>query len=548
VAESGQRAVYAFQVWEIDLLRRELRSRGAVVPLGSRAFDILEVLVQSNGEVVNKYDVMKRVWPKEEADDGKLRVHVSAIRKALGADNTLLKTISARGYCLLGTWTMREPSRLGNPLNLNPGKAFRTNLPAAVLALIGRDAVKQQLLDILSGYRVVTLTGPGGIGKTALGLDLARNVFPAFGGDCWFAEFASVLDPNLVPSKLAAIIGLKIGAEQISAEAVARAIAGERLLLLLDNCEHIIDVAATLVETIVRMCPHVSIISTSREVLRVEGEYVHRVAPLDVPPLPPEGPGDVQHYSAVQLFIARTAALDSGFSIRPEQFSAIAAICRRLDGIPLAIEFAAAHAVTFGLEELATRLQDRFTVMTAGRRTALARHQTLRATFDWSYGLLSELEKTLFRRLGVFLGGFTLTGANAVMKEIGVSEADIFQAVANLVAKSLVAFEAPSGRWSLLETMRVFARHKLAEHREREMVARYHAEFFRDLVVPSVSVARLLPTEALALYASEIDNVRAAIEWSFSSNGAAEIGVALTAGYGPVWLDLSLLRHPMVTN
>jgi predicted ATPase/DNA-binding winged helix-turn-helix (wHTH) protein len=545
LADRGQRAVYRFDVWEIDLARRELRSRGAVVPLGSRAFAILEILVQSSGQLVNKYDVMNHVWPNESPDENKLRFHISAVRQALGADRSLVKTISGRGYCLLGVWSDHEAGELADPLKLpqrHREQAFRTNVPAAGSALVGRDKAKRELLDIVSAHRVVTLTGPGGIGKSVLGLEVARSLLPMFDGDCWFVELASLSDPKLVPSKLISVIGLRIGGQEISAEAVARAIAREKLLLILDNCEHVVDAAATLVETIVHMCPRASIIATSRELLRVEGEYVYRVTPLEVPSPSSEDLSSFQRYSAVQLFIGRMTALESGFSARPEHLQAIAAICRRLDGIPLAIEFAAAHAITFGLEEVARGLQDRFSILTGGRRTALPRHQTLRATLDWSYELLPELERSVLRRLGIFVGGFTLAGATAVMRDTGVTASALVQALANLVAKSLVASEGAvsSGRWRLLETMRAYACDKLGEHGERRQVAKYHAEFFRDLVVSSVSVARRLPAEALARYTQEIDNVRAALDWSFSSTEDTEIGLALTAGYGPVWLDLSL--------
>lgn len=546
--EQDRQLVYASGGWEIDLTRRELRSRGLSVPLGSRAFEIIEVLVESAGELVNKYDLMARVWPGAIVEENTLQFHISAIRKALGADRGLLMTVSGRGYRLLGSWAVRQASKPARPVDFEPlarpGQTFRTNVPLATSALIGRTAAMQHLLDVLSAYRVVTLTGPGGIGKSVLALELARSLFPSFDGDCWLVELASLGDPALLPSAVASVLGLRVGGDEISAEAVARAIGREKLLLALDNCEHLIDAAARLAEAIVRMCPHASVLATSREILRIEGEYVYRVPSLDVPPQHPEGADNLQEYSAARLFIARMMALDSGFTARPESLPTIAAICRCLDGIPLAIEFAAARVATLGLQQVAARLDDRFNLLTAGRRTALPRHQTLRATLDWSYELLPGSERCLLRRLAIFAGGFTLEAATAIMSDADLTASTVAEGIASLVAKSLVALEGslPSGRWRLLETIRAYAFDRLVENGEAKHVARRHAEFFRDLVAPAEFDSRLpLGVDDIAPYAREIDNVRSALDWSFSPAGDTEIGVALTAAYCSLWLDLSLL-------
>jgi predicted ATPase/DNA-binding winged helix-turn-helix (wHTH) protein len=531
--------------WEVDLARRELRARGVPVPIGGRAFEIVEVLVQSAGELVTKNDLMGRVWPGAIVEDNTLQFHISAIRKTLGPDRGLLKSVYGRGYRLLGTWTIREDSKPADPVDLGPvrrpGPSFQTNVPVAASALIGRTAARRHLLDVLSAYRVVTLTGPGGIGKSVLGLEVARSVFPTFEGDCWLVELVSLSDPGLVPSAVARVLGLRVGGDEISAEAVARAIGGTKLLLVLDNCEHVIDAAAELAETLVRMCPYTSVLATTREILRIAGEYVYRVPSLDVPSQHPEAAGNIHGYSAVQLFIARMTESDSDFSAHPENLATIAAICRRLDGIPLAIEFAAARVATLGLEQVASRLDDRFTLLTGGRRTALPRHRTLRAMLDWSYELLPEAERRLFRRLAVFPGGFTLEAAAAVA---GDSTAPaVAESIANLVAKSVVTRDGsvPAGRWRLLETIRAYGLGRLAESGDAEQVTRRWAEFFRDLLVRAAPGSlREAATADLAQYAREIDNVRAAIDWCFSPSGDSGIGVALTAAYAPVWLNLSL--------
>src|ERR1700682_3139919 len=392
VRTQGRQRVYELDEWEVDLARRELRARGVPVPIGGRAFEIIEVLVKSAGELVTKNDLSARVWPGAIVEDNTLQFHISAIRKALGSDRGILKTASGRGYRLLGAWTSRQECTSSvdsidlEPMR-SPAEPFQTNLPAAASELVGRTNAVQHLRGLLSAYRVVTLTGPGGIGKTRLALEVARGLFRSFEGDVRLVELVSLSDPDLVPSAVAASVGLKLGGDEISAESVARAIGAQRLLLVLDNCEHVIDAAAKLAEAVVRMCSRTTILATSREILKIEGEYVYRVPPLDVP-LQDEEPGDIPGHSAVQLFIATTRALHSDFSPNGENLAVIAAICRRLDGIPLAIDLAATHVATLGLQQVAAGLHERVEMLTGGRRTALPRHQTLRATLDWSYELL----------------------------------------------------------------------------------------------------------------------------------------------------------------
>jgi predicted ATPase/DNA-binding winged helix-turn-helix (wHTH) protein len=543
----NQRPVYASRSWEIDLARRELRVGGATVPLGSRAFEILEVLVESAGELVSKGDLIGRVWQGVIVEENTLQFHISAIRKALASDREMLQTVSGRGYRLLGDWTIRQ--RVEGPHSIQTGRNLTQpiagDLPSTASELIGRSSALQHLGDLASAHRVVTLSGPGGIGKSKLALELARCLLSRFEGDVWWVELASASKPDLVPTSVAEALGLKLGGNEISSETVARAIGDRRLLLVLDNCEHVIDAVARLTEALVSQCPCMSVLTTSREALRIEGEYIYRVPPLDVPPPQETSSDNVLEYSAVQLFIARAKALDDSITPTEKCLTTIAAICRRLDGIPLAIEFAAARTATLGPHEVASRLDDRFELLTSGHRTALPRHQTLRAALDWSYELLSEPEQRLLRGLAVFTAGFTLETAIAVMGDV-VARPAVIDGVASLVAKSLVTFDGSTAaaRWRLLETIRTYALEKLVESGEAEHSARRHAEFFLDLLGGSPSLGqKATTTQDMARCVRELDNIRAALDWAFSGSGDTAIGVVLTAACGPVWLHLSLMAE-----
>jgi predicted ATPase/DNA-binding winged helix-turn-helix (wHTH) protein len=549
VSQASANLVYAYEQWEIDLGRRELRSRGIPVPLGGRAFEVVTVLVQSATELVTKDHMMERVWPGAVVGDGTLHVHISAVRKALGPDRAMLRTVSGRGYRLLGSWTPQRREGTVAPVYSSPtrtsGAPPANNFPPLITRLIGRAAACQSVRDLVSAYRVVTLTGPGGIGKTSLAIKAVRYLLPDFEDGGWIVELASLSDPGLVPSTVASTLGLKLGGE-ISADSVARAVGGRHLVLVLDNCEHVIDAVANLAETFTRLCPRVTIVATSREVLRIDGESVYRVPPLDVPALGQAAPDHVMQYSAVELFVARTKALSAGFSPTAEDLALIATICRHLDGIPLAIEFAAARAAVLSVQGVAAGLRDRFALLTAGRRTALPRHRTLRATLDWSHELLPETERWLLRRLAVFPGGFTIDAAAAVMTDTGFDASAVLDGIANLVAKSWVALDKSGGnaRWALLETIRAYALEKLAEHAEAGIAAEHHALYFRDLFTPQAQGARpSLSDEDLARRVREIDNVRAALDWSFSRAGDQAIGIDLTAAYAPVWRHLSLMSE-----
>jgi predicted ATPase/DNA-binding winged helix-turn-helix (wHTH) protein len=548
VSETNANLVYACDQWEIDLGRRELRSRGIPVPLGGRAFEIIKVLVQTTG-LVTRDRMMEQVWPGVFVSESTIRVHIFAVRKALGQDRAMLKTVPGRGYRLLGTWNMSRGTRPVGGAQSGAAAApslpvLSNNLPPAGTNLIGRALNVQELQDLLSAYRGITLTGPGGIGKSKLALETARHMLAQGHGDVWFVELASLSNPDLVASTVANALGLGLGFVDVSSEIVASAIGQRKILLLLDNCEHIIDAAALFAEAIMRRCAHATILATSREVLRIDGEYVYRVLPLDVPDRRGT-PGNILKSSAVQLFVARTTAMNSGFVPDETNLFDVVGICQHLDGIPLAIEFAAARAAVLGVSEVASRLEDRFSLLTAGRRTALARHQTLRAALDWSYDLLTASEQRLLCHLSIFLAGFTLEAAAAVVRDTG-HETTVIGGIANLVGKSLLMLDASAsgGRWRLLETIRAYALEKLQESGEAASAQRRHAEYFHGLLTPAGLVSTWEPApEAVTRYAQEIDNVRAALDWCFSPAGNLSIGIAITAAFLPVWLHSAFLAE-----
>jgi non-specific serine/threonine protein kinase len=534
--------------WEVDLTKRELRANGFAVPIGSRAFEIIETLVLSAGALVTKVALTGRVWPGLIVEDNTVQVHVSAIRKALGPDRSMLKTVSGRGYRLLGDWVIRQGGTLPILAAVDPvrstGYPFITNVPVAASALIGRESAMEQLCDLVSAYRLVTLTGPGGIGKTVLASEVARRLFPTSESDVYFVELVALSDPELVPSAIAYTLNLQLHNDTLSPESVARTIASKKVLLVLDNCEHVVDAAAAMAETVIRNCPHATILATSRETLRIDGEFVYRVPALEVPAHRLETSDEVLEHSAVQLFVARTRSLRADFRPQGEMLPAIAAICRKLDGMPLAIEFAAARAATLGIKQVAEHLDDRFALLSGGRRTALPRHQTLRATLDWSYHLLPESEQRLLRHLSVFPAGFDIAAAAAVA---GSNEAGVATGISSLVSKSLVTMDGSeaSSRWRLLETVRVYGLEKLvASDEENGQAMRRLGEFYVVFFAPFAIEGQLQAAiDDLGRYRREVDNLRAGLNWAFSSSGDTTLGVELAATVSDFWIAVSMVAE-----
>ncbi len=457
---------YTLGECEIDFACREVRVRGLPVPIGGRAFEILHVLIRSSGRLVTKDELMDCVWPGAIVTDNLLHTHVVAIRKALGPFRELLKTESGRGYRLLGDWTpvAQGLARLPTgPRRTGPTEQSRvSNFPASSTRLIGRGDALQRVRELISAYRAVTLTGTGGIGKTALALEVARGLVDDFPDGTWLVELASCSEPALVPAAVANALGLGLGIGAVSSETVARAIGPKKMMLVLDSCEHLVDAVATLVETILSLCPRAMILSTSREMLSIAGEYAYVVTPLEVPAAGEMESARILEYTASELFMVRAGEAGADPSVIAEYPSAVGTICRRLDGIPLAIEFAAARAATLGVEQVAVGLRDRFALLASGRRNAPPRHRTLRATFDWSYQLLTETERLLLNRLAAFAGRLSLESVCAVAGG-GMTEAGVTDGIVGLVRKSLVVkvVDSATTGFCLFETTRAYAFERL---------------------------------------------------------------------------------------
>ncbi len=517
------------------------------VRLGSRAFDILAALVERTGEVVGKEQLIARAWPQTFVEEANLKIQVSALRRALGdgqGGNRYVITVPGRGYNFVAPVRREEPSRASPPPTV--ASAVKHNLPFAVTRMIGREEAVAALVSRLSHQRLVTVVGAGGIGKTTVALAVAERMMASYEHGVWLVDLAPLGDPRLVPSAVATVLGLEMHTEDLLPALVA-ALRDNRMLLLLDNCEHLINAVASLVAAVLSGARGVNILATSREPLGVAGEHEYHLGPLGSPQASSRlTAAEAAAFPAVQLFVERVTAIVEDFALTDANAPAVAEICRRLDGLPLAIEFAAPRVEVLGVEGLADRLDDSLQLLGARRRTTMPRHRTMRAVVDWSYGLLGEDEQGFLRSLGIFAGGFTVEAAAAVVPDAAKTRDSAIDRLADLVAKSLVVVDT-SGiqpRFRLLDTTRAYTIEKLDSRGERERMSRRHAEYYLILLKRAEAEALARPTaEWLADYAGEIDNLRAALDWAFSRAGDGSLGVALSAAAVPLWMRLSLLEE-----
>jgi predicted ATPase/DNA-binding CsgD family transcriptional regulator len=436
---------------------------------------------------------------------------------------------------------------------------LRHNLPAPLTSFVGRERELAEVKRLLAGTRLLTLVGAGGCGKTRLALQAAREVLEEYADGVWLVDLASLSDPDLVPQAVASALSVSEQPGRSVTESLVRYLRPKVVLLLVDNCEHLVSGCAILADALLRGCPALRILATGQEGLRIGGELAYPVPSLSVPD-PDDRPSvnRVMQYEAVRLFAERASFHQPGFSVTDENAAGVAQVCHRLDGMPLAIELAAARVKALTVEQIASRLDDRFRLLTGGSRVALPRHQTLRAAMDWSYDLLSEQERALWRRVSVFAGGCTVEAAESICPGDGMEAADVLDLLMRLVDKSLVLMDAQAGeaRYRLLETVRQYGRDRLWDSGESVNVQDRHLDWYLGLAERAEAELRGPGQEVwLERLETERDNLRLALEWSRTRGGGAEAEVRLAGALrwfwfirghwseGRAWLEGALTRR-----
>ncbi|SMF73345.1 transcriptional regulator [Tistlia consotensis] len=533
-----------FRLYEAERL---LEKDGAPLKLGSRALDLLILLVERAGEVVPKNELIARAWPDLTVDESSLRFHIAGLRRALGDGQDgarYVGNVPGRGYCFVAPVAQSDRPQWAPAAGGDAGGLSRS-LPRPPTRMFGRDDILRRISGQLAARRFVTVHGPGGIGKTTVAVALGHANLAAFEGAVLFLDLAPLEHASLVSGALGSALGLLVRSDDPAPD-IVNLLRDRRMLLIFDSCEHVIEEVAALAEAIYREAPAVSILATSRESLRAEGEQLFELPPLGRPPRS----GDLKAeqllgFPATQLFAECAAAAGGASELTDEDARVVAEICRKLDGIALAIELAASRAGTHGLRETASLLDGRFRLLWRGRRTALPRHQTLKAALDWSYDLIGEPERTVLRRLSLFMGSFTLEAARAVAAGKALDGAEVVEAVEQLVAKSLVSASTDEAgtRYRLLDTTRAYAYAQLAESGEAQEIAERHARHVLDHLVRLHREASDDRPGRRAAGAEQLGNVRAALAWSFSDEGDPALAVSLATAASALFIELSQLNE-----
>jgi predicted ATPase/DNA-binding winged helix-turn-helix (wHTH) protein len=535
----------SFGPFNLLVKERLLTREGVPVELGARALDLLIVLTSSPNEIVSKKNLMSRVWPDVIVEEGSLRFHMNGLRKALGdgrGDARYITTLPGRGYCFVAPVSPSDGPRDDTPVVTE--NFPHANLPNRLSRVVGRDEDVLKLSAQLNASRFVTIVGAGGVGKTTVAIAVGHHLTDAFSGALLFVDLGMLSDPALVTAGMASMLGLSVQSNDATPNLIAY-LRNKRVLLILDTCEHLVEAVASLAASIIDAAPQVHILATSREALRVEGEHIYR---LDALACPPDEPGltaaTVRTFPATQLFMERAAASGARLDVSDAEAPIVASICRKLDGVALAIELAARRVESYGLQQTAALLDQRLTLLWLGSRTAPPRQKTLQATLDWSFGLLTELERVVLRRLAVFVGQFTLDAALEVVTCATLDRSAVLGAIDNLVAKSIVATR-PLGammRYRLLDTTRAYALETGIDAADAADLSIRHAIYFRrwleqngkEWSTSSSGIER-------ASHFAAMNNVRAALEWCFGPGGSTEVGVNLAAAAVQVFLAMSLL-------
>ena len=527
---------YMFGPFRVYLAERRIDRDATPLRVGARAFDILAVLLDRAGDTVSKQEIAERVWPGIHVGETSLRVQIVGLRKLLADkdDDRVIATIPGRGYCFVGRVSRYDPAEGPAPALV---EAPRARLPAKLAQIVGREREIADLCAMVEAHRFATVLGTGGIGKTTLAVSAAHDLSQRFAQDVCFVDLGSTSDARMVATTLSVALGLAV-ADADPIPALATFLRERRILVILDSCEHVVAAAADMAERLFHAAPGLHIIATSREALRADGEHVFVLSPFACPEKGASSVEQLLRFASARLLLERASAVGAPIEIESDDIEVVGEICRRLDGIPLAIELAAGRIPAYGLRGTAALLDDRFRYLHGGRRTAIPRHRTLSDTLGWSYELLDERARIILHRLTLFIGAFGPEAARAICDAtIGIAEtAEIIE---SLVAKSLLATHWSGGvvRYRLLDTTRAYLMERLPVSSDLDALRRRHAELFRDLAAPgSAKVAHDSDAERLP-------NLRAALAWAFGPQGDRALGVELSAAAAPLFSRLSLLTE-----
>lgn len=541
--------VYQFGAFRLLPSRHQLLDGGKPVRLGSRSLELLTLLVEQAGSLVDKAALIHRAWPDTVVEEINLRVQIAALRKALGetdATGRLIVTVPGRGYTFAAPVAIETTARATS--TAPPPELPPHHLPRRAGRIFGRQHAIAAIVEQLPQRRFITIVGPGGMGKTTLAVAVAERLLERLPDGTFFVDLAPIHEPSAVPSSILAALRLAMSGPQALAS-LEDAVTGRAMLVVLDNCEHVAESAAEAAEALLRASPNLWVLATSREPLRAYGEWLHRAQPLALPATQSEGDAssaaDALRWPAVQLFVERAAASLESFTLSDTDAPVVLALCRELDGMPLAIELAAARVDTLGLQGLSSNLRERLHLLSSGRRTVQPRQRTLRSLLDWSYTLLPEQSQSVLRRLAVFQGSFSLDEAARVVADESLNAANAKAEVVSLAERSLLSLDADGDamRYRMLEVTRAYASELLNASPERAPLGKRHAQQLLEKYQRSVASWDELPRPAwLAQHVRVTDDLRSALDWAFGPEGDPSLGVQLVVTVAPLAFELAVLH------